>query len=50
MTLTRGHGQSALSVVSLALVGKWFARRLNYAMAIFSLLVGFGFIAAFPAM
>src|SRR5207247_6540113 len=28
MTLTRGLGQSALSVVSLALVGKWFARRL----------------------
>ena len=27
ITLTRGFGQSALSVVSLALVGKWFARQ-----------------------
>src|SRR5437660_859140 len=32
ITLTRGFGQSALSVASLALVGKWFARRLNVAM------------------
>ncbi|HXJ44569.1 MAG TPA: MFS transporter, partial [Bryobacteraceae bacterium] len=50
ITLTRGLGQSALSVVSLALVGKWFARRLNSAMAVYSLLVGIGFIAAFPAV
>jgi MFS family permease len=50
VTLTRGFGQSALSVVSLALVGKWFARRLNYAMGVFSLLVGIGFIAAFPGV
>src|SRR5436190_8533291 len=28
ITLSRGLGQSALSVVSLALVGKWFRRRL----------------------
>src|SRR5271155_5205386 len=50
VTLTRGFGQSALSVVSLALVGKWFARRLNYAMGVYSLLVGIGFIAAFPSV
>jgi MFS family permease len=50
ITLTRGLGQSALSVVSLALVGKWFARRLNHAMAVYSLLVGIGFIAAFPVV
>ena len=50
ITLTRGFGQSALSVVSLALVGKWFARRLNFAMAIYSLLVGIGFIIAFPSV
>src|SRR5258706_693848 len=50
VTLTRGFGESALSVVSLALVGKWFARRLNYAMGVFSLLVGIGFIAAFPGV
>ncbi len=50
VTLTRGFGQSALSVVSLALVGKWFARRLNFAMGIYSLLVGVGFIIAFPSV
>src|SRR5579885_1753675 len=50
ITLTRGFGQSALSVVSLALVGKWFARRLNFAMAIYALLVGIGFIIAFPSV
>jgi len=50
ITLTRGFGQSALSVVSLALVGKWFARRLNQAMGVYSLLVGIGFIAAFPSV
>jgi MFS family permease len=50
ITLTRGFGQSALSVVSLALVGKWFARRLNLAMGVYVLLVGIGFIAAFPSV
>ena len=50
LTLSRGLGQSALSVVSLALVGKWFRRGLNYAMGVYSLLVGIGFIAAFPAV
>ena len=50
VTLTRGFGQSALSVASLALVGKWFARRLNYAMGIYSVLVGIGFIIAFPSV
>ncbi|MBL8242409.1 MAG: MFS transporter [Bryobacterales bacterium] len=50
LTLTRALGQSALSVVSLALVGKWFARRLQLAMGIFALLVAIGFIGAFPAV
>src|SRR5262245_69886 len=50
VTLTRGLGQSALSVVSLTLVGKWFGRRLNYAMGTYALLVGIGFIAAFPSV
>lgn len=50
ITLTRGFGQSALSVVSLALVGKWFTRRLSMAMGIYSLIVGMGFIAAFPSV
>ena len=50
ITLSRGFGQSALSVVSLTLVGKWFGRNLNYAMGIYSVLVGIGFIAAFPSV
>ncbi len=50
VTATRGFGQSALSVVSLALVGKWFSRRLNFAMGVYSLLVGLGFIIAFPSV
>ncbi len=50
ITLSRGLGQSALSVVSLALAGKWFARRINLAMGVYALLVGMGFIAAFPSV
>jgi len=50
ITLTRGFGQSALSVASLALVGKWFGRSLNHAMGVYSLLVGIGFVAAFPSV
>ena len=46
LILVRGFGQSALSVVSLATVGKWFSRRLSLAMALFSILIGIGFIAA----
>lgn len=48
VTLTRGFGQSALSVVSLAMVGKWFRARLTRAMAVYSLLMSVGFMAAFP--
>jgi MFS family permease len=50
ITLSRGLGQSALSVVSLTLVGKWFGRGLNYATGIYALLVAIGFIAAFPSV
>lgn len=50
ITLTRGLGQSALSVVSLALAGKWFAGRIHVAMGVYALLVGMGFIAAFPSV
>jgi MFS family permease len=50
MTLTRAVGQSALSVVSIAMVGHWFVRRINAAMAIYSLLLSIGFMAAFPAV
>ncbi len=45
--LTRGLGQSALSVVSLSMVGKWFSRRLGVAMGIFTILMALGFILAF---
>ena len=48
ITLTRGLGQSALSIVSLAMVGKWFRRRMTYAMATFSVAMSLGFMAAFP--
>src|SRR5262245_23089498 len=47
LTLTRGFGQSALSVVSLTLVGKWFRKSLSLAMGAYSVLVAFGFMGAF---
>lgn len=46
LTLVRGLGQSALSVVSLAVIGKWFRRRLGVAMGVFSVLLTFGFIGS----
>ena len=48
ITLTRGLGQSALSVVSITMVGKWFVRRLNIAMAVYTILLSVGFMLAFP--
>jgi MFS family permease len=45
--LTRGLGQSALSVVSLAMPGKWFSRRLSLAMGVYTVLMAAGFISAF---
>lgn len=50
VTLTRGLGQSALSAVSLALVGKWFIGRINSAMAAYAALVAVGFVAAIPTL
>jgi MFS family permease len=50
ITLTRGLGQSALSVVSLAMPGKWFRRRLTWAMAVYALVMSVGFMVAFPAV
>lgn len=50
ITLTRGLGQSALSVVSITIVGKWFVRRLNLAMAIYTVLLSIGFMLAFPTV
>ena len=48
VTLTRGFGQSALSVVSITMVGKWFVRRLNVAMAVYTVVLSVGFMLAFP--
>ncbi len=47
LTLTRAIGQSALSVVSIALVGKWFHRRISLAMGVYAVLVGLMFATAF---
>jgi MFS family permease len=48
ITFTRALGQSALSVVSLAMVGHWFVRRIDAAMAIYSVVMSVGFMMAFP--
>ena len=48
--MTRGLGQSALSIVSLAMVGKWFRRRLTWAMGVYALAMSIGFMIAFPAV
>lgn len=47
ITLTRGLGQSALSVVSISMTGKWFKSQLAVAMALYSILVSVGFMVAF---
>jgi MFS family permease len=50
ITLTRGLGQSALSVVSLAMPGKWFRRRLTRAMGVYAVVMSIGFMIAFPVV
>lgn len=50
ITLTRGLGQSALSVISISLVGKWFVRRINLAMAVYTVALSVGFMVAFPVI
>lgn len=44
--LTRGFGQSALSVISITMVGKWYQGRLSMPMAVYSLLLSLGFVGA----
>jgi MFS family permease len=46
LTLVRGLGQGALSVVSMAMVGKWFSRRLPLYMGIYTVLLTFGLAAS----
>jgi MFS family permease len=50
VTLTRGLGQSALSVVSLTLIGKGIRTSLDRAMAIYSVVMSIGFMVAFPVV
>ena len=50
VTLTRALGQSALSVVSLTMIGQWFVRQIDAAMALFSIVMSVGFMIAFPAV
>jgi MFS family permease len=45
--LTRGFGQSALSVVSLALIGKTAGRRPGPAVGVYSFVTAIGFMGAF---
>jgi MFS family permease len=50
LLFVRGLGQGALSVVSMALVGKWFTRRLGTAMGVYTVLLGVGFMISFVAL
>ena len=50
LILVRGFGQSALSVASMAAIGKWFARRLGLAMGLFAVLLTLGFIVSVLAV
>jgi predicted MFS family arabinose efflux permease len=50
LVLVRGLGQSALSVASMAAIGKWFSARLGIAMGVFAVLLTFGFIAGVLGM
>ena len=50
ITLTRGLGQSALSVISITIVGQWFVRRLSVAMSVYTILLSVGFMVAFPVV
>jgi MFS family permease len=48
LVVVRAVGQGALSVVSIAMVGHWFERRIDAAMAVYSIALSIGFMAAFP--
>lgn len=50
ITLTRGFGQSALSVISLTMVGQWFVKRLSLAMGVYTVVMSIGFMIAFPVV
>lgn len=44
LILVRGLGQGALSVISTAMVGKWFTRQIGMAMGVFAVLLAIGFL------
>lgn len=50
LTLVRGLGQSALSIASMAVIGKWFRERLGVAMGAFAVALTIGFIIGVLAM
>ena len=50
LTLIRGFGQSALSVVSIAVISKWFRRGLAHAMGAYAVLLTFGFVISVLSM
>jgi MFS family permease len=50
LAATRAIGQGALSVISIAMVGHWFKRRINAAMATYSIALSIGFMLAFPVV
>ncbi len=47
VVLTRGLGQSALSVISLTIMGKTVGKKSRFGVAVYSVLCTVGFIAAF---
>ncbi|HEY4260062.1 MAG TPA: MFS transporter [Schlesneria sp.] len=47
LVLTRGFGQSALSVISITMVGKWFKGPMTLPMAVYTLLLSMGFAYSF---
>jgi MFS family permease len=50
LVLVRGLGQGALSVCSMAVVGKWFSSRIGAAMGVFSVLLTIGFMLSTVAL
>src|SRR5262245_44312670 len=50
LILTRGLGQGALSVISTAMIGKWFDRRGGVAIGVLAVLLAIGFIVSVLAM
>ncbi len=50
LLLTRGLGQSALSVVSLALIGRSAGRKAGPAMGVFAVATALGFMTAFAVL